>query len=540
MKPGLFIKLNILLKLMRKITAVIVILIISLSFFDIYSFITPETVRYISLTQFIPSMLSFMSTPSLIFCGFIIVLVLTITAGRSYCSFLCPLGIFQDIISRISSVLKIKKFSGYTSPNNFIRYTILIITSVYYSTAGTLLLIWLDPFSIYGRFASAILSPGITGINNTAAVILSKFNIYSIHSVNVKYADAALMIVIISMIMSISVLAVFKGRFYCNTICPIGSLLGLLSKISFFKIQIDKERCIHCGKCEKTCKSSCINHSEEHVDFSRCVSCFNCLTVCPNSSINFRFTYNGRVKNFNEESDRTELKSYRENVKIGRKSFLSGMMFLPSIISSQTVEKKQQLFIQDRSKQKEYKKNIFSSPPGSSGIEKFNEKCTACSLCITRCPSSVLQPAVLQYGVYGIMQPFLDFNTGYCNYDCTICSEVCPTGAIRKINVAEKHLTQTGKSIFIKENCITYTNGTACGACSEHCPTKAVDMIPFRDDLVIPEVNQKICIGCGACEYVCPVRPLKAIYVDGNSIHEKAELPKKEKKRVVEKEDFPF
>jgi len=540
LKLSPFLKPNILLKHIRRITAVIIILIISFAFFDIYSFFTPETAKFISLTQFIPSMLSFMSTPSLIFSAFIIVTVLTITAGRSYCSFLCPLGIFQDIISRISSVLKIKKISGYTSPNNFTRYTILIITAVYYSTAGTLLLIWLDPFSIYGRFASAILSPGITGINNTVAVILSKFNIYTIHSVNVKYADAALMIIIITMIMSISVLAVFKGRFYCNTVCPVGSLLGLISKISFFKIQIDKERCIHCKKKEKTCKSSCIDHAVEHIDFSRCVSCFNCLTVCPNSSINFKFTYNYKVKDIDKEFDRTELKSYRENIKIGRKSFLSGMVFIPSILSAQTAEKKQKLFIQDRSKQKEYKKNTFSSPPGSSGIEKFNEKCTACSLCITRCPSSVLQPAVLQYGFYGIMQPFLDFNTGYCNYDCTICSEICPTGAIRKISVAEKHLTQTGKSIFIKENCITYTNGTACGACSEHCPTKAVDMIPFRNGLVIPEVNQKICIGCGACEYVCPVRPLKAIYVDGNRIHEKAELPKKEKKRVIEKSDFPF
>ena len=216
------------------------------------------------------------------------------------------------------------------------------------------------------------------------------------------------------------------------------------------------------------------------------------------------------------------------------------MISAPSVISAQTPVKKQQLFFQDRSKQKDYKKKNFTSPPGSRDIENFNDRCTACSLCITRCPSSVLRPAVLQYGMNGIMQPFLDFNAGYCNYDCTICGEACPTGAINRLSVAEKHLIQTGKSVFIKENCITYTNGTDCGACSEHCPTKAVKMVPFKNRLVIPEVNQAICIGCGACEYVCPVRPVKAMYVEGNLIHEKAELPKKEKKIEIRKEDFPF
>ncbi|MCL1911537.1 MAG: 4Fe-4S dicluster domain-containing protein [Leptospirales bacterium] len=138
------------------------------------------------------------------------------------------------------------------------------------------------------------------------------------------------------------------------------------------------------------------------------------------------------------------------------------------------------------------------------------------------------------------MQPFLDFNTGYCNYDCVICGEVCPTGAVKKLDKTEKHLIQLGKSYFIKENCITYTNGTACGACSEHCPTKAADMIPYKGNLVIPEINQSICIGCGACEYVCPVRPMRAIYVEGNRVHEKAELPKKDENVIIKKDDFPF
>ena len=528
------------LKLFRAITAVIIILLISLTFFDIYSFISPETARIMALTQFIPSLLSFINSPSAVFTAFIIVTLLTLAAGRSYCSFLCPLGIYQDIISRISSMLRIKKNTGYTAPHDFVRYTIMTSVIVSYSAAGTFLIIWFDPFSIYGRFSSQILSPAVTGINNYAAVMMTEFDIYSMHSVDIKYSNYILTFVVIIMTLFISALALFKGRLYCNTICPAGSLLGLVSKISFLKIEIDNDTCIHCGKCEKICKSSCIDHTDEQVDFSRCVSCFNCLKVCPNSSIKYRPAYSGGIKSETGRFNQEELGSYRESVKIDRKNFVAGMILAPSVLSAQTPGSKKVLYIQDKSKQKQYKKNIFISPPGSAGIEKFNEKCTACSLCITKCPSSVLQPAVMQYGVYGILQPFLDFNTGYCNYDCIICSEVCPSGAINKISVAEKHFIQSGKSFFVKENCITYTNGTACGACSEHCQTKAVNMIPFKNNLVIPEVNQAICVGCGACEYVCPVRPLKAIYVEGNKIHEKAELPRKEKKIIIEKEDFPF
>ncbi len=534
------------LKLIRFISAVIFILLMSSIFFNVYNFTSPETARYIALTQFIPSALSFIEQPSVIFLSFILVTILTLAAGRSYCSFFCPLGIFQDFVSRGASILSGRKKYRYTSPHNLLRYSILTITIISYSASGTFLIIWLDPFSIYGRFFSQILSPFLTGINNIVSVVLSKFNIYSMHSVDIKYASTGLLFAVITMMLFIIILAAFRGRLYCNTICPVGSILGLISKFSFLKIEIDKNKCIHCSSCERVCKSSCIEHAVEHVDYSRCVSCFNCVKVCPNSSIKFTSGYSGR---FNEDDntamDKEELRPYRENVnrqniKIARKSFIAGMTFIPSLLTAQTSLKKQQLYIQDISKQKFYKKKIFTSPPGSQSIDLFNKSCSGCSLCITKCPSSVLQPAVMQYGLSGIMQPYLDFNTGYCNYDCTICSEVCPTSAIKKISAAEKHLIQTGKSFFIKENCITYTNGTDCGACSEHCPTKAVKMIPFKNKLVIPEVNQAICIGCGACEYVCPVRPLKAIYVEGNRIHEKAELPVKEKKRIIEKEDFPF
>jgi len=134
-----------------------------------------------------------------------------------------------------------------------------------------------------------------------------------------------------------------------------------------------------------------------------------------------------------------------------------------------------------------------------------------------------------------------NYYSGFCNYDCIICSQVCPTGAILPVTLENKQLIQLGKSIFVKDNCIVHTDKTDCGACSEVCPTKAVYMIPYEGDLFIPEVNNDICLGCGACEYACPTIPYKAIYVDGNAVHLAAEKPEEEELTAPStEEDFPF
>jgi len=123
--------------------------------------------------------------------------------------------------------------------------------------------------------------------------------------------------------------------------------------------------------------------------------------------------------------------------------------------------------------------------------------------------------------VGGIMQPMMNFSHGYCAFDCTICSGVCPNEALVSLTVEKKHRLHVGHVVFIKNNCVVVTNGTYCGACSEVCPTQAIQMVPYRDSLTIPSVNTAICIGCGGCEYVCPAVPFKAMQVEGNLIHTK-------------------
>jgi ferredoxin len=145
------------------------------------------------------------------------------------------------------------------------------------------------------------------------------------------------------------------------------------------------------------------------------------------------------------------------------------------------------------------------------------------------------------YGLKGILQPRMDYITSFCNYECKLCGDVCPTGAILPLLLEEKKLTQLGKAKFVKENCVVETQKTDCGACSEHCPTKAVQMMPYWRNLTIPEVTEDICVGCGACEYACPTDP-KSIYVEGNPTHQQAKEPRQEKLDVDidYKEEFPF
>jgi ferredoxin len=154
-----------------------------------------------------------------------------------------------------------------------------------------------------------------------------------------------------------------------------------------------------------------------------------------------------------------------------------------------------------------------------------------------------LQPSFLEYGLLGIMQPRMDYLSSFCNYDCKICTEVCPSGAIISNDLESKKSIQMGKAIFIKDNCVVYTQKTDCGACAEHCPTKAVKMeLDLEVNKKAPKVTDEICVGCGACEFACPTIPYKAIYVDGNAIHQKAQKPKEEKidEEIDYKEEFPF
>lgn len=513
------------LKKVRVIISLLFIVSISMLFFDLSFSIQSQFADYPLFLQFIPSLLSFISVVSFTGIGFIIVIIITALFGRVYCSTICPLGILQDAITFFRK--KIKRINYYlTKPFTKTRYIILGITILFYFTGASIGLKLLDPFSNYGRITTNIFRPITIGANNFISFLLEKMNFYFISPLEFKGINLFSFLFSIILLGIIIWMSYSYGRIYCNSICPVGTFLGLLSKVSFFKIGIIETNCISCGECETVCKSNCIESESKYIDFSRCVGCFNCFDVCPSIGISYIPRYN-----FNKTSGfDSDKRSFFQ--KIGIFIFTSNL----------AIKAQEKIQVYTRNKIPVVR-NLPVSPPGSISIENFNDHCTACHLCVSSCPTQVLQPSFLEYGLLGIMQPRMDYKTSYCNYDCTICTDICPSGAIIKTDLESKKLIQMGKAKFIKENCVVYSQKTDCGACAEHCPTKAVKMeLDVEINKKAPNVTEEICVGCGACEYACPTIPYKAIYVESNKEHLIAKKPQEEKlqEEIDYKDAFPF
>jgi ferredoxin len=517
-----------LLKKARVIISLVFFLFIGFFFLDLHQLLGSGWINSFLYLQFIPSFLSFIKGIGLGTAGFVFIILLTLLFGRIYCSTLCPLGVFQDIISRISSKFRRKKLRyKYHKPSSILRYTLLALTLVVLFTGSLFMVTWLDPYSIFGRIFTNLFKPVYLGLNNLLATVLEEMGIYDVFKIEWKGISWVAFGSALAFLGLVGTLSWKRGRLYCNAVCPLGTFLGLLAKWSLFKINLDRFACTSCGKCSVVCKSECINVKTQEVDFSRCVGCLNCLTPCPDNGVNFEFAW----------------KPDKGKTNTDKRILLKGLSLLPliSALPKGSIAQGGRQRGRNRKEPVPIDRKNHATPPGSLSREHFNESCTACGLCVSVCPTQVIRPSTTEYGVWWMMQPFMDYNSNFCNYECTACTEICPTGALNPLPLEEKKLVQLGKAKFIKRNCIVHTDGTDCGACSEHCPTKAVDMVPYRGNLTIPKVDETICIGCGACEYACPTDPL-SIYVEGNREHVMADEPVREEldKDIDYKEDFPF
>ena len=476
----------------------------------------------VSLTslQFIPAVITAIriGTPIV---GLVVVVLLTLVAGRVYCSSLCPLGTLQDGIIAVSRKTRGPRKFRYAKAFTLVHYAFLAALVFFFFAGSVLLVDLLDPYSFFGRIAYTLFRPGIVGSNNALAWMSDRLHLYLVYAVPFRTVAGSVFVVTAASVGILFWMAYFHGRLFCNSVCPTGAVLRLLARVSLFKLSFDHEECKDCSLCEKLCKAECIDYKKRDVDFSRCVSCFNCIDACPTIGIHYTFRYGKKGV-----PPASTVNAKRRDVLKQSAALLAAAAAVTSVTAAEAAP----------AAQPAYGKRGVVTPPGSRSAEHFNGACTSCYLCIAACPSQVIAPSFLEYGVKGMFQPKMEYSQAYCAYECTVCTTVCPSGALLPLTKPEKKEVQLGRAKFIKEDCIVITKKTDCGACSEHCPTKAVQMVK-TDGLFLPKMTEDLCVGCGACEHACPVKPNKAIFVEASVVHGKASKPVQ--KAVEEKKEIP-
>lgn len=498
------------LRKIRLTLAVLFFLGVTLLFLD-FSGSIHAWLGWMAKIQFLPAILA-------LNVGVVLALVvLTLVLGRVYCSVICPLGVMQDIISWISGKRKKKQYRfSYSPEKKVLRYGMLgVFVVALLSGVGSLAAL-LAPYSSYGRIVQNLLSPVYQWGNNLLAYFAERMDSYAFYETDVWMRSLPTFVIAAITFILLAILAWRNGRTYCNTICPVGTVLGFLSRFSLFRITIDESKCNACGLCSRKCKAACIDGKEHRVDYSRCVACMDCIDTCRHQAITYRWVRKNGKNVKTGKNNRVNTGGIDET----RRSFFTATAALATTAALKAQEKKVDGGLAVIEDKKIPKRATAIVPPGALSARSFAQHCTACQLCVSVCPNGVLRPST---DLTKLMQPEMSYERGYCRPECTKCSEVCPAGAIRPITVAEKSSIQIGHAVWVKENCVPLTDGVECGNCARHCPTGAIQMVASdpsnSESLKIPVVNTERCIGCGACENLCPARPFSAIYVEGHEAH---------------------
>lgn len=509
------------LKRVRQIIAVISIIMVTFLFVD-FTGIAARYLGWIAKVQFLPALLA-LNVGVIIF-----LLALTLVFGRVYCSVICPLGILQDGFGWIGKKAKKNRYT-YSKEKRILRYVMLALTVIAFIAGIASFVALLAPYSAYGRIASSLFAPIWDGCNNLLADWAEKHESYAFYTVDTYIKGGITLGVAIVTFVVLFILAWRNGRTYCNTICPVGTILSFFARYSIFRPVIDTKKCIDCKLCERNCKASCISIANGHqIDYSRCVTCFDCIEKCPKGAMTYTYRRPEKKVASSVEGDQVQISDADTKAEINassktdvsRRGFLASGVAMATVAMIEAKEKTTDggLAVIEEKKIPNRKTPIV--PPGAQGIRHLTRHCTACQLCISECPNDVLRPST---DVSMLMQPVSSYERGYCRPECTRCSNVCPTGAIIPLSRADKSSVQIGHAVWVKENCIPLTDGVECGNCARHCPTGAIMMVNSDpnnpESKKIPVVNTERCIGCGACENLCPARPFSAIYVEGHENH---------------------
>ena len=529
--------------MLRKIRitlAILSLLAVTLLFLD-FTGTVHAYLGWMAKIQFLPALLA------LNFIVVAVLILLTLLFGRVYCSVICPLGIMQDIFGWLGRRGRKNKLKYNWSPEKkWLRYTMLGVFIVALIAGLAPLTALLAPYSAYGRIIQSLFAPVYAWGNNLFAYLAERAESYAFYTTDIWLKGVSTLVVAVLTLVILAVLAWRNGRTYCNTVCPVGTVLSFFSRFAMFRPVIDAEKCRNCKLCEHKCKAACINIEEHKIDYSRCVDCFDCIEECKFGALKYRMSWKEATVTSSNETPVISSGEEKSSSDSGRRAFLVGATMAIGAVAlraqkdradsalaaigeqeshaqsgnthDDTDDKKFDGGLARIKEKKRPERQTPIVPPGAKSLRNLTRHCTACQLCVSVCPNGVLRPST---DLQTLMQPESSYERGYCRPECVKCASVCPTGAIQKITVAEKSAIQIGHAVWLKDNCLA-ARGRRCDNCAHHCPTGAIQMTEMDLDgkrRKVPVVNDAKCIGCGACENLCPARPDSGIYVEGYTIH---------------------
>ncbi|MDR3631994.1 MAG: 4Fe-4S binding protein [Desulfocapsaceae bacterium] len=431
-----------------------------------------------------------------------LILLLTLLFGRFSCGWICPMGSMIDG-SRLllRSRMKVPNLPGW-------KYA-LLLTLLTASFCGLPVAGYLDPFSLLVRGLSFALHPAFGSATTSfftwtyqhAPAWLNAITepVYAVMKTHLlPFADKVYDLSVLSLFLLLTVLglSVLESRFFCRSLCPLGALLAFLSRYSLFALAGGGEDCGKCRHCRDICRMGAIDE-QRGISTAECILCLDCLSQCPRSRIHYGLRKNGSGMQATDLSRRGVITS------------LTVGALLPLVLPTRLLTRNAD--------------PLLIRPPGALAEADFLCRCVRCGECMKVCIGNALQPAWLEAGLEGIFTPRLIGRIGYCEYNCTLCGQVCPTGAIRRLSRDEKQRTAIGRAYFNKNRCLPYAAGVPCIVCEEHCPTPE-KAIKFREAAVVntrgeqvfvrqPYIAGELCIGCGICENRCPLDGGAAVIV---------------------------
>ncbi|MBU0676213.1 MAG: 4Fe-4S binding protein [Proteobacteria bacterium] len=433
----------------------------------------------------------------------LVTLLLTLILGRFFCGWVCPMGTLLDGSHTLIPPVTSGRDRKYRTLKYYLLGFLLIGTWFGLPVAG-----YVDPFSILVRSLALAIDPALNTLAttffthtyqeapawiNTITEPAYSFLKATILPFNQKYYE--LSILSLSILLTVFLLERLERRFFCRNLCPVGALFAVVSRFSLLRGKTGAT-CGKCRNCREVCRMGAIDE-ERNISSLDCNLCLDCIDQCPGNRISFRFTSQSHP---------------RPSFDLSRRIFIGSLAaggLLPFFLKSRVLAQRPN--------------PLLIRPPGALPEEDFTGRCVRCGECMKVCIGNGLQPAFLTAGIEGMFSPLLRPRSGYCEYNCTLCGQVCPTGAIQRLTLQKKQKIKIGNAQFDHNRCLPYAKGIPCIVCEEHCPTPD-KAIKFKEVVVENNRNEKItvkqpylvdelCVGCGICENKCPLPGASAVQI---------------------------